>query len=117
MKLVVQDREGDVVRIACAGSMTLIPPTGQADLLRDVAGPDCFRQTVRLSLADTDYVDSSGISWLVVLHGEFLKAGGRLIVHSIPPRVREMFDLLRLSTLLHLAGDEEAQPLSAGGKG
>lgn len=108
VKLILRNSEGDVVQVACEGNMTLLPPTGQGDSLRDVAGNDCFKQKVLLDMARTDYIDSSGVSWILVVHSRFIECGGRLVLYSLSTRVRGTFDLLRLSTVLHLAADESA---------
>ena len=66
-------------------------------------------------LAGVDYIDSSGVSWLLVLHSRLQGGGGRLVVHSATPRVRTTFDLLNLGTVLHLARDEaEARTMARG---
>lgn len=117
MKLILLGYESDHVRIACEGNMTVLPPTGQGDGLKQVIGPDCFQKTVLLNMARTEYVDSSGISWLLVTHGRFVEAGGKLVIHSLPAQVRDTFELLRLPTVLHLARDEAgARALITGGK-
>ena len=88
MKLTLRGREAGLVLAACRGSMTLLPPSGPGDALKQVLGSDAFRQTVLLDLAGVDYVDSSGVSWLLVAHSRFAEEGGRLILHSAVPRVR-----------------------------
>jgi anti-anti-sigma factor len=117
MKLILESREADHVKVACEGNLTVMPSTGQGDDLQQVVGANCFQQMVLLNMARTDYVDSSGISWLLVTHGRFVESGGNLVVHSATPRVRGTFELLRLPTVLHLARDEAgARALLTGGK-
>jgi anti-anti-sigma factor len=115
MKLTLRGHEGGLLLAACEGSMTLLPPTGPGDALKQVLGSDVFQQTVLLDLGGVDYIDSSGVSWLLVAHSRFAEQGGRLILHSAPPRVRETFALLRLETVLALADDEAAARARAGG--
>src|SRR5438132_1007382 len=94
MNLILEGREADHVKVACQGNLTVMPSTGQGDGLKQVVGADCFEQRVLLNMAGTNYVDSSGVSWLLVTHSRFVDGGGKLVIHSAPPRVRETFDLL-----------------------
>ena len=58
MKLILQDAEPGLARVACVGSMTLLPPTGQGDNLEQMVRPDCFRRTLLFDMSRTDHIDS-----------------------------------------------------------
>jgi anti-anti-sigma regulatory factor len=55
------------------------------------------------------------VGWLIGLHKKFQQAGGRLILHSVPPLIDQLFRLLKLPAVLHMAGDEAAARALAGG--
>jgi anti-anti-sigma factor len=100
--------------VACSGEVTMLGVRGD-DPLASLIGPDGFSRTVLLDLGRTTYMDSAAIGWLFGLHKKFKQAGGRLILHSVPPLVDQVFQLLKLPTVLHVAGDEAAARALAGG--
>ena len=108
MKIVKLENAGDVVRLACEGEVTQQSLASGRDELREVLGPDGFKSPVLLSLASATYLDSSGISWLVIAHKHCVQAGGRLVIHSVPPLIDQVLRLLRMHTVLHLAANENA---------
>ena len=67
-----------------------------------------YRQKVLLDLENTTFIDSSGISWLMICHKHFVQAGGKVVYHSAPPLVQQTLKLLRLNLVLNLADDEDA---------
>ena len=64
--------------------------------------------TVLLDLSKADYLDSNGVSWLIIAHKHFVQAGGRLILHSLPRRLQDTVDLLRLPSILDIVANETA---------
>jgi len=111
----VTDR-GDVVNLRAVDSVIRGDPSpdlnGFADLLaeRGYGGP------VLLSLAETEFIDSSGLSWLLECHQKFCDAGGKLVVHSVPPSVMDTLMMMRLELVLNLAEDEAAALKLVGGE-
>jgi anti-anti-sigma regulatory factor len=61
-----------------------------------------------LNLEKTTYINSSGISWLIISHKHFVQAKGQLILHSIPPLVFQVMQLVRLPLVVPVAVDEAA---------
>ena len=105
MKLNLVSQNGQVAQVTCEGRVTQLVPDHDEPLVA-LLGPGCFSRTVLLDLAKADYIDSSGISWLLIAHKHFLEGGGKLVLHSLSPRVTEVFNLLRLPSVLNLAPDE-----------
>jgi anti-anti-sigma factor len=115
MKLTLVATEPQLARIQNEGTITQADFHAAIDPLRNLLGFDCYAYRVLLSLEKTSYLDSSGVGWLVMCHKHFQEAGGRLVIHSVPPMVNQILRLLRLSELLHLAADEPAARALAGG--
>jgi anti-anti-sigma factor len=63
---------------------------------------------VLLNLEQANYMDTAGVGWLIQRHKKFQDAGGRLVLYSVPPLLDQMFQLLHLPAVLHVAGDESA---------
>jgi anti-anti-sigma factor len=108
MKLTVLSSADGITRVQSAGEITLADFEGQGDPLAGLLGCDWHHGTVMLSLADSAFIDSAGVGWLVRCHQQCLEGGGRFVVHSIPPMVNHVFRLMQLGTVLHLADDEAA---------
>lgn len=75
------------------------------DPLVQLLGPEVFSRKVLLGLEKATFLDTRGVSWLVSWHANFQEAGGVLVLHSLPPRVRYVLRLLRLDQVLHTAAD------------
>jgi anti-anti-sigma factor len=108
MKLALLSTDRGVIRIQCEGNVGQQNIQPGSDPLEVLLGPVCYDRTVLLNLEKTAYIDSSGISWLVGRHKRFVSGGGKLILHSISPMVTQVLELLRLTTMLNVATDENA---------
>jgi anti-anti-sigma factor len=108
MKLNLVSAQPGLVRIASTDDITLLDFAGGAQPLEALLGPEAYEGTVLLNLAESGYMDSSGIGWLVQCHLHFQKAGGRLVVHSIPPMINHCFRVLGMYDVLHIVPDEAA---------
>jgi hypothetical protein len=98
--------DGDLLRLdAVAGSMAsdLLPDLRHFD---ELLGPGGYARQVALSLAQIALIDTLRMSWLLILHKRFCEAGGKLVVHSIRPRVMEFLGVVRFECVLYLAEDE-----------
>jgi anti-anti-sigma factor len=117
MKLKVLSPDAGLNRLECADDLTLLDVAEPETTLEDLLGPGIYRGKVLLSLAKAGYIDSAGVGWLILLHKHFEEAGGRLVVHSLPPQVRHAFDLLGLRAHLDIADDEaQARALAEVGR-
>jgi anti-anti-sigma factor len=107
LSLVSIDRDG-CVRLASNGSITA---TGAHFLdknpLEALLGVTWFSNRVIVDFSRTDFIDSAAIGWLIGSAREFRLRGGRIAVHSVTPRVRQMLNLLKIGQLVPLLADEE----------
>jgi hypothetical protein len=108
--------EGGLVRAAAHGPISQTRFRSDANPLEGVLGPTGYARKVLLSLEGTDYIDSSGISWLIVNHKHFQQAGGLLVLYALPPRVKQVLEFTRMNTVLRLADDEPAARALAHGE-
>jgi anti-sigma B factor antagonist len=116
MKLTLLSGEAGLVRVACEGQIHSIR-YGSDDPLEKLLGTEGYGARVLMNLEKAEYIDSSGIGWLLTHHKHFLQAGGKLVLHSVPPRIQDVFNLLRMSAVLHIAPDEAgARALAQGGQ-
>ena len=81
-------------------------PTNVNNPLEDLLGSDCYHRHVLLDLEKAGFIDSSGIGWLMGCHKRFLAGGGLLVMHSLPPMVEQVIQLLRLQSILTIKPDQ-----------
>ncbi len=65
--------------------------------------PDVYSRRVLLDLAGTEYIDSTGVSWLLTCHKRCREGGGKLVLHSLNPLVKQVLQVLKLDRVLHIA--------------
>jgi anti-anti-sigma factor len=108
MKLELISEDGGVARVACEGTITMAQVQQGLEPVERLLGSSAFGKRVLFDLTKTTFIDSSGVSWMLICHKEFSDHGGRIIFHSAPKSVRQTLDLLRMDLVLHLAANEEA---------
>ena len=74
--------------------------------LETLLGVAWARHRVLLDLDKADYIDSHAVGWLLNCHRAFAAGGGRLVLHSVQPKVRRILTTLRVDAVLPLAADE-----------
>ena len=114
MKLELISSENRLVHIESSGSITLMDVQEQTPLA-EFLGPDGFRNRILLKLDKTPYIDTGAVSWFIQVHKACKQAGGCLVLHSIPPLVLQILELLRMNKVLNLAEDEtQARAMAQG---
>ncbi len=108
MELSVVSDDGDVLRLKTAGRITQSDISPFSDELGVLLGPAGYARRVTLGLAETDFIDSSGINWLLVRHKRFREGDGKLVIHSVSPVVLQVLEMMRMDQVFHLAEDEPA---------
>ncbi len=108
MEIKVLSDDGDVLRLRTVGRIVQSDAAPDPDPMSDLLGSGGYARNVLLSLEETQFIDSSGLSWLVICHKRFSEAGGRMVLHSIATTVLELLHVMRLELVLHLAEDEAA---------
>jgi anti-anti-sigma factor len=86
---------------------------GSDDPFEELLGPLCHHHKVLLSLEHAESLDTSGMGWLLSNHKRFAEAGGKLVLHSVPPVVLDLLRFTHLTDLLAIAANEQAANLAA----
>lgn len=68
-------------------------------------------KTIRIDLSESDFIDSSGIGWLIRCHHRIAAAEGSLVLHAPTPNVARSFKLLKLERVLKI--DPNPYPLTS----
>lgn len=116
MKLTLVSDTPELVRLRCAGEISQRELSPGSEPLVELLSPDVYARRVVINLEQTTYVDSGGVSLLIVWQRRFLRDGGRLVLCNIPPLVQQVLDLLNLKAVLTLAADEQAAAALARGE-
>ena len=103
MKLKIAKDDGDCVEVAVSGQVTQRDIDPIAEPLQELLGPTAYTRQVRLDLSDTNYLDSSGIGWLLKCHKRMREKGGKLTLHAPHPVVANTLRVLKLDKVFHLA--------------
>ena len=108
MKLSVQSDNDKVLCLDVSGRIRMTVPSDQTDAFGKVLSEGEYTRKVVLNLEKVDYIDSGGVSWLVISHRRFNEAGGKLVIHSAPVVVAEVLKVMSLDRVLNLVDDEPA---------
>ncbi|QDU93025.1 STAS domain-containing protein [Lignipirellula cremea] len=106
MDFSVRDPDAAIVHIGIIGALTQKQLSQQDKILKDLVNGEVYERSVLFSLANTDFIDSSGINWLLVCHKRFIENNGRMVLHSIPPLVNNVLKILHMESVFELAPDE-----------
>ena len=115
MQLHIASQERELLKLQVSGDITQLDFRLENDPLKDLLGPSGYTGKVLLDLGTARMIDSRGVSWLLYCHRRFNEAGGKLILHSIPPVIDGVLQLLKMPLILKMAHDEmAAERLAAG---
>ena len=89
--------------VRCSGTIK----SNTAELLRTTVKPlTAHNKTVVLDLTNVNYLDSSGLGTIVGLYVSTKRAGCKLKLINLSPRVKELFSLMRLAEVLEAHAQE-----------
>ncbi len=103
MKMKVISESDGFFEIAITGEITQMLADEDREPLAIQFGDEVYRRAILVDLAKTEFIDSSGIGWLIGVVKKFNNEGGKLILHSIPPMIMQTIRLLRIEKLLSIA--------------
>jgi anti-anti-sigma factor len=98
-------QEADALIVAVRGEVDLHnSPELRAELF-DLLGRTRARRLI-LDMGEVPYMDSSALAVLVEALKKLTKAGGKVVLFNLQPRVRGLIEIARLTTVLGIAKDE-----------
>ena len=108
MDLRVLSDDGDVLHLQVVARNVQSDSPPRFESLEPLLGPERYGRRMLLSLAETRFIDSAGLSWLVLCHKRFCQGGGKMVLHSVTPAILELLHMMRLDLALYVAEDEAA---------
>lgn len=107
-ELSVTSQEDRLVSLKAKGKIVQSDVSPFSDPLAEAIQDRSYTQRVLIDMADVEFVDSSGISWILICHKRFREAGGKLVLHSCVPAVCNILRVLKMDQILHVADDEKS---------
>jgi len=108
----------DIVRTEVSGRPTLLV-YGEIDVMSAPKLHEALSLVIReeprilqVDLANVTFIDSTGLSALVVAHRQLEEAGGELRLVSVPPKVHRVFELVGLDGRFKLNRADGEHPKS-----
>jgi anti-anti-sigma factor len=108
MEIKLLKSEGDCVRLQTLGKVSRDGWKTDQNPICDLCGEGIFGRRVLLNLQESQYLDSTGVEWLLHTHRRFQENGGMLVIHSVTPVMQQILKMMRMDALLNLAADEPA---------
>ena len=115
MKLAIAKDDDQGARVKVSGKVTQHDFSAVQEPLAELLGPSVYSRQITLDLADTMYLDSSGVGWLLTCHKRVREAGGKLRLENTPSIVANLLRLLKLSRLLGIDPPSADESFEAGG--
>jgi anti-anti-sigma factor len=116
LNMTVASDDGELVTVHCEGDINQIY-FQIGNPLEKILGCLTFARKVILNLEKVNFLDSSGLSWLVACHKRFKEQGGRMVLCAIPPRIFQVLQFCRMDQLFQITEDEfAARSVLAGDK-
>ena len=106
LALHVAHDNGQVVRARVNGSLGHRFHAPQDEPLAITVGDDAYQRHVILDLSAVTRMETSGINWLLTVRKRMAEVGGRLVLHSLSPAVRNVVRVLKLQSVLEIAANE-----------
>jgi anti-anti-sigma factor len=107
MDIEILENSGDVLHLGFVGRIVRDNHCPLNACFEQVLGPRGYSQTVIVDMHRATFIDSAGLSFLILSHKRFLQEGGKLIFHSLSPAVRTLFETMGLQQLFFLAENRE----------
>ena len=76
--------------------------------LDTILGADCHSHIVIMDMDRVTYLNSAAIGHLISLQKSFKIAGGKLILHSLQPQIRQLLNMLKIERIIAIAPDAAA---------
>lgn len=79
-----------------------------------VCGKNVFQKQVLLDLGEIEFIDSTGVEWLLNCHSQCQQHEGNLILHDLSPVAADLMQIMRMDLVLKLVGNaRQAEELAA----
>jgi len=106
MQLIIDSTGDDFVRARLTGRITQKEISATFDPFTEELGDDAYSKKVLLDMHGAEYLDSSGIGWLLACNKRFETAGGGLAMYGFIRQVLDVIRVLRMQMVLSIGANE-----------
>jgi len=103
MDLSVVSQEGEISHLKVKGRVTQRQLMSSTDVLVDRLGLEVYKGKVLLDMREAEFLDSSGVSWLLIAHKRFREQGGRFVLYAVAPMVLNVLRVLKMQLVFDLS--------------
>ena len=108
LALVSQDPAGVAFAAAYGNATARDFPTAEHVYFDTILGKEWAAGRVVLDMDAVPFLDSSAIGWMIHAQKLFRESGGKLVLHSVQPHVRNILSLLKIERVVPIAKDAAA---------
>ena len=108
IELQITADDGFIVRAQIVGRMAHRFDASDEEPLHAALGYDTYNRRIMLDLSEVSAIDTSGLSWLLLVNKRLDYFAGKLVVYSLSPAVRSLLRVLNLQAVLTIANNEDA---------
>lgn len=107
IRLSQQDETNGILQIRAEGRLIGSDFDPQsANPLDELLGPGWQHRRIALDLSEASFIDSSALGWLLLCKKRLDAGGGRMVLHSAPQPIQEVFRMMRMQKVLPLFEDQ-----------
>ena len=100
--------EDGYVSVLTEGKITQNGQGSKLDPVTESLGISVFSRPILINLSGSDYIDSCGVGWLLLCHKRCREAGGMMVLHSMPPMIKQILRVLHMDAVFNIAEDAAA---------
>ena len=105
MEVKISWEEGDKAIIDVVGKINaLTAPEFEKSLLNFISEG---KNRIILNLSEVDYISSAGLRSILVIAKNLMSKGGKLILSSLQPDVKEVFEISGFTTIIPITSNVE----------
>jgi anti-anti-sigma factor len=102
--MLIEVRQKDeIYLVRCEGHLVTADHEYLHSKKDEIKGVNCKK--VLADFSEVSDIGSAGIGFIVAVYTSTKNSGGRFVLAGLRPRVREVFDITRVSTVIPLAAD------------
>jgi anti-anti-sigma factor len=106
MRLKFDSTAGDVVKVSVEGRVDQAQFQSDQEPFEKELGAEVYQRRLLVDMHSVEFLDSSGVGWLLKCHRRFRDHGGALVLYALSPMVGNVLRILRMDQVLITAGTE-----------
>jgi anti-anti-sigma factor len=102
MQIKVLSNDAELTHVRASGKITPDSFSGGSEPLAKMLGESVYARPLLMSFEGADYINSSGVGWLLICHKRCRESGGKLVLFAIPKMIQNVFNVLKMDRVFCL---------------